>query len=161
MKKFRIICCLCMCVYIFMCVCWKYAYSHLGSQVWKPEVDVGFFLQLLFYLIFWGSVFTEPSHQLTRMAGQEASGILLSLLPHQWDDRHILLHTDFFMSARDLNSDPHAYVASTLLTEPALELYFLNELYVLLLVISRVPCPNTAFLFCLNVCCYLILIKLY
>lgn len=53
---------------------------------------------------------------MVRLASQEASGILLSLLPQLWGYRH----AGFFIDAGDPSSSPHVCDAGTSPSEPSL-----------------------------------------
>lgn len=100
----------------------------------RPEVNGRQAPQLLSTLRFETGFLTEPSvHQLTKLAGQQALGILQSYRPcarvtdmwyHTW-----LLH----MGPGDLTSGPHPCVADILLTEsPPQPRHFINDF----------PCPS-------------------
>lgn len=55
------------------------------------------------------------AHQLVRPASQQVPGMLLSVPDYQC----VLQCPTFYVGAGDLNSGPHACMASTLLTEPS------------------------------------------
>lgn len=92
------------------CVCW---------YTWRPKIDIRYVPQVIFHWIFQDSLVI--SLELTSsalLAGWKASGSSCPLSHHR-DYRCLQPLPAFYIGAGDLNSRPHAGIASTLPTEPS------------------------------------------
>lgn len=119
-----------MCIQVHKCAC---IYWDQRSTSWYP-----IFLTCLSTIYFKKGFLPKlGACRLARITGWQAPGLILS--PEHWGYRCALLHPALtglqmctYMTAGALNSDPHTYVASTLLIQPS-------------------PQPCLIFLFVLNI----------
>lgn len=106
-----------LCVYILMCV---HGCGHMSMPVCLPEVSTDCLPQLLFTLCFETGPLGEPGcHWSGDTSWAESFRDLLCLPPCDWEDRHTPLCLVFYMDAMGLNSSFHAYMRSTLHSEPS------------------------------------------
>lgn len=116
----------CLLVYMCVCVCVCYMYACLlrcvvHVCVLHVHMCKHWFLSIAQQLIFW-DMFSHWSYcsliLLNRMTSKAPKN-LLSMPSQHWDYMHIPLYLDFYMSAMDPNSDPHAWMASPCLNKPS------------------------------------------
>lgn len=99
--------------------------------MYGPEVDIWFLPPLHSALIFEiVSLLSLKFSNLATQACQPVSGICLSLcnLPTLGLQTCVII-PGFYIASGDMNSDPHACVANSLLTEPAPQLLNLKILF--------------------------------
>lgn len=102
-------------------------YPHVCSWVWTheharvpPEVSTDCLPQSFFTLCFETGALGEPGcHWFGDASWPESFRDLLCLPPCDWEDRHTPLCLVFYMDAMGLNSSFHAYMRSTLHSEPS------------------------------------------
>lgn len=117
-------CLLCVCVCVQVC---------MHTWVWMPKIGVCYLLQSLFTLCFdTRSLISHELIGLVRLAGQYVPGLGLQAYASV---------PVIDKGAGDLNTGPHAYAASILLTEPCsshctMVLILLNNAYILLVCCS-------------------------
>ena len=107
---------LCMCRCMRVCVC---AYACVCTCIQGPNISVRCLPQLLSTLIFKTGSFLELRNvNLEGVAGQQGTGILLSLPPQWWGSREDPPGLAFHVGGGNLNPGPHACMVHTVLMEP-------------------------------------------
>lgn len=104
-ESFYCVCHVCMCTHVYNCV-----YLYIYVQV--PEEDIRCPALSLCTLLPWDKV----SHWIRSMAGnrQAPVSLLSQRQSYGYSSTHVQLCLAFYMNSRDLNSGPHACVASAL-----------------------------------------------
>lgn len=104
---------------------WKQVWNILFCVQWKPKINGEYLPQSLLHLISWGglSLNLGLTVQLDGLAGWWALGICLSPSPQSWTTgtqrpRGAPPHLALYMAAGNPHPGPHAWVASTLPTDP-------------------------------------------